>query len=366
MQTVCQENLCTGCGACKNVCGHQSISIVDSLKNLNAIIDTNICVGCNACYNICPVNFPVLKREPIFEKQGWVREQSKRGKSSSGGLACAFARGFMNNAGVVYACVFENGLFNYKKIQSEDEISKIAGSKYVKSDIKNIYKNVLTDLAYKKKVLIIGLPCHIAGIKKYIGNKLEENLYTIDLICHGTPSNQILIKYLKEQKIDINQIRTIAFRKKENIQLFIDNKPIFSPKGQDEYTFAFLNGLTYTENCYQCVYADEKRISDITLGDSWGSDLNQEEKEKGISLCLIQTLKGKNLLDFVDLTLFDVDFGKAKQNNPQLRKPAKKPIEREKFFDLLKKNSVKKSVLLCYPKRVFRNYLSLIKNKIIR
>ena len=45
---------------------------------------------------------------------------------------------------------------------------------------------------------------------------------------------------------------------------------------------AFLSSLTYTENCYSCKYAQKKRISDITIGDAWGSDLADEEIKNGI------------------------------------------------------------------------------------
>ena len=40
--------------------------------------------------------------------------------------------------------------------------------------------------------------------------------------------------------------------------------------------------IDYTENCYSCRYASQSRVSDISLGDSWGSELSEEEKKKGI------------------------------------------------------------------------------------
>ena len=40
----------------------------------------------------------------------------------------------------------------------------------------------------------------------------------------------------------------------------------------------------YTANCYLCVYANIKRISDITLNDSWGTELSSDEWNKGIEL----------------------------------------------------------------------------------
>lgn len=47
---------------------------------------------------------------------------------------------------------------------------------------------------------------------------------------------------------------------------------------------SFLSSLSYTANCYLCVYANIKRISDITLNDSWGTELSSDEWNKGIEL----------------------------------------------------------------------------------
>ena len=64
----------------------------------------------------------------------------------------------------------------------------------------------------------------------------------------------------------------------------------------------FLNATTYTENCYQCQYARIERSGDITLGDSWGSDLEKSIQDKGVSLVLCQNEKGKELINQTDLT----------------------------------------------------------------
>ena len=80
----------------------------------------------------------------------------------------------------------------------------------------------------------------------------------------------------------------------------------------------FLNSTTYTENCYQCQYAKIERPGDITLGDSWGSELEKSIQDKGISLVLCQNEKGKELIDQADLTLVDVDLKKAIESNHQL------------------------------------------------
>lgn len=73
---------------------------------------------------------------------------------------------------------------------------------------------------------------------------------------------------------------------------------------------AFLNGLSYTENCYSCHYAQTERAGDITIDDSWGTELSGE-LSKGVSLALCQTEKGRELLDMMDFNFYDVDIDAA-------------------------------------------------------
>ena len=182
------------------------------------------------------------------------------------------------------------------------------------------------------KVLFIGLPCQVAALKNRIKN--QTNLFTIDLICHGTPSPLLLKKYLQEQGFDINFINDIQFRNKTDYGISVNNIKITSPRILDEYTCAFIKGIDYTENCYSCEYASLNRVSDLTIGDSWGTELKDEEK-KGISLILIQNEKGKDLLKDTGIILKNVNIENAILNNHQLSYPSKKTMNRDKFFKLL-------------------------------
>lgn len=52
-----------------------------------------------------------------------------------------------------------------------------------------------------------------------MSNNIRENLYTVDLICHGSPSPKILKLALYEKGIDILQLKEIRFRNKTNFGL---------------------------------------------------------------------------------------------------------------------------------------------------
>lgn len=94
----------------------------------------------------------------------------------------------------------------------------------------------------------------------------------------------------------------------------------------------FLNSTSYTENCYQCNYAQLGRAGDITLGDSWGSELEKKIQDKGVSLILCQSEKGKKLIEQSDLVLKDVELKRAIEHNHQLQHPAQNHSNEKHFL----------------------------------
>ena len=363
MRTVCDRGRCTGCRVCVNVCKKDAIFIKDSLSAMNAVIDEVKCVNCKMCEKVCPNNNPVDKVQPQKWYQGWVCKT--REQSSSGGVAAGLTQNFIQNGGYVAACLFKDDEFVFDITNDLDYARKFAGSKYVKSNPQNIYSKIYERLKQGDRVLFIGLPCQVAALNNYIKDK--KNLYTVDLICHGSPSPIILEKYLAENYVDIRKIKDLNFRNKDGFGLRSGYKRISFDDGSDLYTFAFLTSLDYTENCYSCRYATLDRVSDITLGDSWGSELEAEEQKKGISLILCQTEKGKELLKNTKIELRDVNLNKAVKANHQLSYPSKMPTERKIFFKNIDKGFYY-AISRCHPKMYYIRRLKYIlhKAKIIR
>ena len=143
-------------------------------------------------------------------------------------------------------------------------------------------------------------------------------------------SGEALI-FSSQHNYSIETMDRMKFRNKTNKRLYDENfNTMTDPLIRDSYILSFLSGLNYTENCYSCKYAKLDRVSDITLGDSWGSVQKQEEA-RGISLILCQTEKGQSLLKRSDIQLCDVDIANAIRNNKQLSSPTKKNSKREFF-----------------------------------
>lgn len=361
MKTVCAKNMCAGCMACTNICKMSAITIIDDYKSYNAVIDEVKCVNCGLCEKNCPNIKCVDKLNPLFWKEGWALNPEIRNNASSGGVASAIIYSFIKDGGYVASCMLNKGEFVFVLTSSTQIAERFTGSKYVKSNPKTIYRDIERKLKDGKKVLFIGLPCQVAALRNFSSN--QENLYTVDLICHGSPSPELLKMYLKEKSVDIEELEELNFREKTSFGLRSTEKDIGFSRIVDMYTYAFLKSIDYTENCYYCRYASQSRVSDISLGDSWGSELSEEEKKKGISLVLCQTKKGEELLKKSNLELFDADITRVIQLNHQLEFPSKIPSSRPFFFENLEKgfDFTMKKIL---PKEHLKNEIKTILSKI--
>ena len=355
METVCEINRCNGCMACISVCPCKCITIKDSLYSYNAIVDKTVCVNCKLCENVCPNIKSLKKIKPYKWKQGWA-DYDIRKDSASGGIASAIIKNFILSGGYVASCLFRNGQFLFEITNDLDVAKQFAGSKYVKSNPEGIYEKIRERLK-THKVLFIGLPCQVAAVKNYV--KKQDNLYTIDLICHGTPSPKVLQYYLKEHKIELNKVSDIRFRNHNSFQLVSDYK-IFNPEGVDDYLLSFLSTSIYTENCYSCNYASFERVSDLTLGDSWGTEYSSEI-ENGISLVLVQTNKGESLIGMKNAFLVDVDIENAIKANSQLREPAKRSTSRNVFLNaVVNEKSFRLATLRVFPVIILKRWIKRI------
>ena len=355
--SICKNNECAGCKACIEKCPKKCIVLKDNLSNYKALIKEEECINCGICKQVCPIlNHEGLKK-PIEVKQGWSINEEIRTNASSGGIATALTVSFLYNGGKVYSCMFKNGEFCIDNVTIGEDIIKLQGSKYVKSSIGKTYKKIMEDLKDNYKVLFIGLPCQVKAVQNFVGLKLQKNLYTVDLICHGTSPKYILECFLKSYGINLLNIDNIKFRSKDRFGIK-SNFRILNNEDIDDYSKAFLRGISYTENCFICPFAQINRSGDITIGDSWGSELSKTEQEKGISLILIQTQKGLQLINKSEIHLESVNLDRAIEFNHQLREPTKKPKRYDIFWKGIKKGrSLRIMMLRCYPKDIINEIL---------
>lgn len=379
MQKLAVKEKCNGCHACYNICPKNAIIMEENKKGFKyPKIDEEKCIDCGLCSKVCPIINNI--KENIFDRQAYAcinKNEYDRSKSSSGGVFVLLAKEIIKEKGIVYGAIFDDEFkVIHHRITKEHEIEKLMGSKYVQSNIGEIYKTVKKDLSKKVKVLFTGTPCQIEGLKKYL-MKEYENLYTQDIICHGVPSPLVWEKYKEYRKEFDNQSPTkISFRNKDNgwhlFNLkFLYKKEVYK-KSQHEDLFmqAFLKNTILRDSCYNCNVKKISRVSDITLADYWGIEKIHPEldDDKGVSAVIIQSQKGKALFDKIkdNLIYEQTNIEDINKYNQSLTKSVKADPNREKFFKNIDKYDFETLVnKYTYKDNIVRKILRKIK-KIIK
>lgn len=350
METICPQEQCTGCTACMNVCPKDAITMQPkgSLQHIYPTISPEKCIDCGLCVKTCPVNHPLPLQVPKEAYAAIVREHQDLMTSSSGGAASALGAAIVERGGVVYGCVQENYRdIRHKRIDNKDELSKLKGSKYVQSNIDYIYREVRADLKQGTPVLFTGTPCQIAGLRAFL-RKDYENLYLMDLVCHGVPSQHLLRENVESIIGDKTEAYVHFRRKGEPVQrmfgIFLSNcaevdeqKQIFL---KNDYITAFMSGIIFRDNCYSCRYAGAARVSDVTVADYWGIGQTSIKTDCGVSLILQNTEKGAQMIDMIQQSchIEKRSVVEAVQGNGQLQEAFRAPNNRERFLADYEKN----------------------------
>lgn len=351
---VTSQFKCTGCEACKNICPHGAIQMIESEEGfLYPQIDKEKCTECNLCRKICPAN-KVYKNEyeaPEFYAVKSLAEEERK-NSSSGGVVCAMAKEIIKENGVVYGVALEKKEAKHIRISQVEDLHKIMGSKYVQSKIDDILKKVKTDLEEKKKVLFTGTPCQIEGLQSYLG-KTYENLICLSIICHGVPSPKVWKQYLEEKE---NALENVNFRNKDfgwhtfsMLYQYENGEKEVIPFTEDIYMQGFLKNYFLRESCYNCqMRLNKKNRADIIIGDFWGIEnvFPEMDDDKGISAVILNSAKGKEIFQKIQekMEYQETTFEDILKANPVLTSSVAYTKNREKFFDLIKNNEIETSI----------------------
>lgn len=311
MIKIIDEKQCCGCGACKEVCPVQCITMKEgSLGHLFPVVNENECISCNKCEKVCPIINPIKNTEvnqSVYAS--YAKDDTIRKGGSSGGMFGTFASFLLKKQYLVYGASFDEK-FNLSctVAKRELELKPLMKSKYLQSDMSGKYKEIEENLKNGRKILFVSTPCQVVALKNYLG-KEYENLITIDFFCHGVPSQKFFDKCLRfDEKLHRIKIFDYQFRTKIRngstphyftIKYKKGNKIAEKSKLYFDSSFyaAFQKYICLRESCYECIFSTRERASDITIADF--HDINKYIKEidrfAGCSTVIINTLKGERL-----------------------------------------------------------------------
>lgn len=349
---------CCGCGACVNICPRDAISMEkDEYGFQYPHINPTLCIECHLCTKACEKVNTNDSGLPLKAFAASHQNKQILYKSSSGGVFSALAQHFLDKGGAVCGCVFDDKL-NAIHIctDKEEDVLRIRKSKYLQSDVGLVYRDIKTRLKQGQPVLFTGTPCQVAALYAVVG-KEQENLTTMDLICHGVPSQLVFNQFIKYlEKRYKTKIVNFDFRSKKYgwprfTMAFTDSqhRTVNIGKAQEFYIPSFTGGNIMRESCFSCPYACANRIGDITIGDLWGYEKIKLKMDlyEGASVFTINNTKAEKWLQVLaeKLNFEEIDYILAVEGNHCLRQPTLKGKKRMLYMESIKNDTIEKVAL---------------------
>lgn len=392
--SIVQNKECCGCSSCSNSC---PLSIIEMKPDDEGFLspfisDLSACIECGHCIKVCPMS-SAPKYYPRATATSYIAHtkdfESARHSASGGafwGIASYFIR---EKQAIVFGAAYTTDLVvKHISVKSLSDLYKLQNSKYVQSDMGECYKEIEYYLKKGRTILFSGTPCQIDGLYRFLQGRKYENLYTVDIVCHGVPSPLFFQTHLQSISEALKRnVTSVQFRNKKPYKnsrsLFLLRFSI-SGGGQlflnssDEYYFrSFLRGVAFRESCYHCLYARQERIADFTLGDCDSAVVQRTHFLKGMSKSIVlcnsskaYSLWSSELCKEFFFTPLDLDV--EAHYNTQLSKPFARPAQRDDFYKkslkrLLKKRglyfaTIKGAMLLYLPDSII-SFLVSIKNR---
>lgn len=348
---------CSGCTACATVCPAQCIDIYTDREGFKyPRTDPSQCINCNLCNKVCPIIKRKTGNGPSHSDAystsmfyaAKADSQALLEESSSGGIFTIIATHIINQeGGIVFGSAWHHGLVRHIAVDNIEDLSCLRGSKYVQSDLGDTLAVTAKILKTGRKVLFTGTPCQIAGIKS-VATHNADNLITIEVACHGTPSPKVLNRYLEELKDNYNKPEIqLQFRKKPKgwlnyyIEAYSEREKLFSQYHKDNiFMKGFLRELYSRPACHDCSFKANSSKADFTLADFWGIQTLKLRMEysKGVSLVIVNTPKAHEIWQQLSgIEAVPVTKDDALRYNGSLIRSERPHPERGYFFKHLNK-----------------------------
>ena len=363
---------CCGCGTCAQACPRNCIKLETDREGFwYPVVDRERCVECGACERVCPMLHPGEKPEEISVFAACCLEENVRETSSSGGVFQLLAEAVLSEGGAVFGAAFGmDHSVQHVMVTSHEQLPRLKGSKYVQSAMGDCYCQAAEKLRSGELVLFTGTPCQVAGLKRYI-KKDYENLFAVDILCHGVPSPTVWKTYKKEQQRKYDcEIKTVSFRHKSfgwhqfSMMLEFENGEGYDiVHREDPFMRVFLDNLCLRPSCHDCKFRESRSGADLTIGDAWGIEkwMPEMDDDKGTSVVIVNTTKGQALLEQVreGMELRQVDAETVLANNMVYHKSVRPHPNRKKFFAALQRGASMEELLQICRKPLWYRVLHL-------
>lgn len=358
MIEITDKTLCCGCTACKNICPRDCIEMTPDFEGfLYPEVNKDMCINCNACDKVCPVlNHRTIegKNPSAFALRS--RDENNLMESTSGGFTLPLAKWIFENGGKIWGAVFDENHKVYHACFDSlgQEFRKTRGSKYVQSRLGDSFTDIKKELSSGRLVCFIGTTCQVYGLKHYL-KKEYDNLITVDLVCHGTPSPKLWEKYISYQEERYHsKIKNINFRNKTygyhsgTMLLEFENGKIYTGSARVDFMLkSFFREISSRPSCYECKFKELNRVSDFTIFDCWHiTDLAPEIKDddRGYTNVFVHSAKGMRIIEKIkdSYHIYPTEVEKAVElDGIMVRGCAKKHPLRDEYYKDIDEHDLK-------------------------
>jgi coenzyme F420 hydrogenase subunit beta len=318
---VVNNHLCIGCGVCEAICPNDAIKIIFNTKCgiPIPIVHEKRCNRCQKCLNICygyesdnNLNLRIFGAYPISIignlikcYTGHTLDPKLRFSSSSGGAVTALLKYALEKKLIDAAIVTRMEPGNPIRAKAfiahnVNEIISAQGSKYCPVS----FADCLSNIENGKKYAVVGLPCHIYGIRRLaeFNSKIRNCIcYYFGLVCGGMPNFFGTLYILKNYNMADRFITKFEYRGGGwPGRLLIRGRQIVLNKESEirvpyaQYwrdSFAFF----FPFRCTVC-HDGFNEFSDISFGDAWLPHVVSTDNN-GTSLIITRTTKGQQLVN---------------------------------------------------------------------
>lgn len=320
---VIQEDMCVACGACLEVCPYKNLAACYS--NFRAthevgVLDEKKCYECDKpCDSVCPsveVDYKKLSKtfghaeRKIEDRLGpinkvWIGYSSRYqmdGVSSSGGILREIVSSWLSHGKQVVCLVSNtNDKYAMELVSEIDAIYKIPGSIYHSV---SLVDTIACIKKAKTKVLLVGIPCQIEGVAKYVsehepalGNKLGP---IVGIICGWMFTSKALSAFCQYKNIN-GKIDDAKYRGENEsgfLKLKIDGVVHkFERRKFEGFTdrHDYRSSFGFPANRLRCRVCQNhvNVLADISVGDAW---LRRKRLCKE-SIVIERTIQGKEMIN---------------------------------------------------------------------
>lgn len=317
VQSVIDGNLCTQCGTCASFCPVDAIEVrIDRHRGLYLPrVDREVCNLCGVCLEVCPghaVDYPGLSRR-IFGAlpddsvlghylncyTGCATDNEVRYHSASGGMVSTLLI-FALEEGLIDGALVTR-MSEKNPLEPEPFIARTRGE--VLSAARSKYCPVPANIALKEitkatgRYAVVGLPCHIHGIRKAEGAVKElkgKIALHVGIFCGHSPNFLATEYLLRQQGISMDNVTGIDYRGEGwpgGITIRQrDKEKVFIPYVEAWKT---LDVAFAPWRCLLCIDGANE-LADISFGDAWLDDFSGDSV--GTSIIITRTPAGEKAL----------------------------------------------------------------------